>query len=117
MSYALRYAMNNATFAARLWAALQEGPMDHEPGGVCAECGRRMRHLRRGVCATCGTRVPDLAETGWTVADVALAFGVSGRTVQRWMARGWLRPLPGRRPLACSDLALHTFLWRYPTAW
>ena len=91
----------------------QAGPS--EPGGVCAECGRTMRKLRRGVCNTCGLRVPGLEETGWSVADVADALGVYDTVVERWIARSWLRAT--FRPVLISDQALHNFLWEHPDAW
>ena len=53
--------MSNATFAARLWAALEELPM---PGIAhrdrrritCAACGQTRPHEAKGLCATCYDR-------------------------------------------------------------
>jgi hypothetical protein len=91
-----------------------------EPGGICGRCGQDRRKIRCGLCNTCyqaeyrAAHADQGAGNGWTVADVALALGVSRSTVRRWMAARQLVPyLDG----TLSDQSLHNFLWVSAGAW
>ena len=55
--------MNNAIFAARLWAVLGETPMRNRRSRrivTCARCGQARRHEAHGLCSPCynATRPP-----------------------------------------------------------
>jgi hypothetical protein len=48
--------MNNAHFAARLWAVLGEDAMRIRQTIICPGCGRERPHHGRGLCRTCCDR-------------------------------------------------------------
>jgi len=107
--------MNNAVFAARV-RALVPAPV----------CGHPAARVRQGLCPPCYARAwraeqratrADLAEAGWSVADVAGAFGLPIIVVLHWIWNGALVATRAGDRYAVGDGALHAFLWRYPAAW